>query len=164
VYWLVEQATTVIWTFNGTGWYVARGVRIIWGAIGHGDWLAFRNCVPRFRGQSPPGARLSPPSINEWHDYGLYDSISQRHFNPSPNKLSCARVSNKGSSCLLYPVAVVKPVSISLSDCAPYPEAETESGIRLVDSSHDKYYRIQRLAFYLSSLFQGCPIRSNLEF
>lgn len=29
----------------------------------------------------------------------------------------------------------------------PYLEAETESGIRLVDSSHGKYYRIQRLAF-----------------
>ena len=80
------------------------------------------------------------------------------------NKLSCARHANKGSSYSLYPVTLSKPISISLSDCAPQPEAETESGIRLVDSSHDKYYRFQRLAFYLSSLFQSCPIRLNLEF
>lgn len=89
---------------------------------------------------------------------------SLRHFSPSPNKLSCARHANKGSSCPLYPVAVSKPISISLSDCAPYLEAETESGIRLVDSSHDKYYRIQRLTLYLSSLFQGHTIPLNLEF
>jgi hypothetical protein len=81
-----------------------------------------------------------------------------------PQQTLMCSSSNKGSSCPLYPVAFSKPVSISLSDCAPYLEAETESGIRLVDSSYDKYYRIQRLAFYLSSLFQGCPIRLNLEF